>query len=386
MESARSLSAPHADSLGFEFLTPKISLRAYGQFQRISMPAADAADAKGEFQLLLKKVFDRARKAGIMRPIVVGALPFDSQQPATLFVPLRYSFAPREMASPQPPPINRLVKATPSDRAQFERSVASALDALDQGYLQKVVLSRTLDLSFAEPVDTQAILACLASAHPAAYSFRLGLEPNNCWLGASPELLIAKHDGKVHSLPLAGSAPRLNCTNADRRAAKRLQSSSKDLHEHRFVVDEIERSLRPLCHSLEIPRRPSLIHTDAMWHLASSIHGTLTSPGPSSLELAARLHPTPAVCGAPTEQARKAINKLEVHQRDLYSGAVGWSDINGDGEWAVTLRCAHVQGRQARLFAGAGIVHGSSPESEWAETEAKLRTLMRAFNPTFMSF
>lgn len=381
MESARPSSALSTGNTGFEFFTPKLSLRTYGQFQRISVSALDAVDGQGKFQLLLSGVFENARRAGIARPIVVGALPFDPQQPTSLFVPMDYAFEPRTMAPRQPSSLNRLLKATPSDRVQFEQSVIKILNVLDQRGLRKVVLSRTLDLLYAETIDTQAILVCLANAHPAAYSFRLTLGLSDCWLGASPELLIAKHNSKVSSLPLAGSAPRFACTDADRRAADHLQSSFKDLHEHRFVVDDIEHSLRPLCNTLEIPKRPSLLCTDAMWHLASNIRGTLTRPDSNSLQLAALLHPTPAVCGSPTRQAREAISSLELHQRGLYSGMVGWSDSDGNGEWAVTLRCAHVQGRQARLFAGAGIVQGSHPADEWAETDAKLRTLMRVFNP-----
>lgn len=381
MESARPPSALSTGKTGFEFFTPELSLRTYGQFQPISEPALDAVDGQGKFQLLLSGVFENARRAGIARPIVVGALPFDPQQPASLFVPMDYAFEPRTMAPQQPSALNRLLKATPSDRVQFEQSVIKILNILDQGGLRKVVLSRTLDLLFAETIDTQAILACLANAHPAAYSFRLTLGLSDCWLGASPELLIAKHNSKVSSLPLAGSAPRFACTDADRRAADHLQSSFKDLHEHSFVVDDIECLLRPLCNSLEIPKRPSLLCTDTMWHLASNIRGTLNNPKSNSLQLAARLHPTPAVCGSPTRQAREAISSLETHQRGLYSGMVGWSDSDGNGEWAVTLRCAHVQGRQARLFAGAGIVQGSSPADEWAETDAKLSTLLRVFNP-----
>lgn len=164
----------------------------------------------------------------------------------------------------------------------------------------------------------------------------------------------------------------------DAALASGLLHSEKDLREHAIVVREIERILRPLCVELSVPAMPSAISTDTLWHLSTQIDGVLAEPVPTALDLARALHPTPAICGYPTALAREAIGALEGFARGYYAGLVGWQDESGDGEWALALRCAQVEGRHLRLYAGAGIVAGSDPESEYVETRTKLATLFRA--------
>ncbi len=132
------------------------------------------------------------------------------------------------------------------------------------------------------------------------------------------------------------------------------------------------------CSGLDVPAEPEVVGTPTMWHLSTRISGRVGEDGPSSLELAEALHPTPAVCGVPLDRARDTIARLEPEDRGYYAGLVGWTGLDGDGEWVVTIRCAEVSDRTARLFAGAGIVAGSEPEAEVAETSAKFRTLLRA--------
>jgi len=143
------------------------------------------------------------------------------------------------------------------------------------------------------------------------------------------------------------------------------------------VVREIKRILQPFCAELSVPDSPSVIRTDTLWHLSTQIEGVLADPVPTALELAQALHPTPAICGYPTATARAAIGELENFERGYYAGLVGWQDEAGDGEWALALRCARVQGNQLRLYAGAGIVAGSDPQAEYIETRTKLATLFR---------
>jgi isochorismate synthase len=197
-------------------------------------------------------------------------------------------------------------------------------------------------------------------------------------IGVSPELLVRKRGSRVFSNPLAGSAKRRASPDEDKRTAEALLDSEKDHYEHRLVIDEIRRVMAPECTSLTIPEQPSLLSTAAMWHLSTAIEGELRNPGRSSLQLACQLHPTPAVCGAPTELARKLINLVEPFERGLFTGMVGWCDAAGNGEWVVTIRCGTVVDNCLRLFAGAGIVEASSPASEWAETQAKLGTMLAA--------
>ncbi|MED2933316.1 chorismate-binding protein, partial [Bacillus wiedmannii] len=152
----------------------------------------------------------------------------------------------------------------------------------------------------------------------------------------------------------------------------------KDLHEHAVVVEAVAAALRPYCHTLHVPEKPSVIHSEAMWHLSTEVKGELKDPNTTSLELAIALHPTPAVCGTPMEEAREAIQKIEPFDREFFTGMLGWSDLNGDGEWIVTIRCAEVQENTLRLYAGAGVVAESKPEDELAETSAKFQTMLKA--------
>jgi isochorismate synthase len=200
-------------------------------------------------------------------------------------------------------------------------------------------------------------------------------------LGATPEVLVQRRGKIVMSTPLAGTAPRSADAAADRDAAERLRASAKDAVEHRIVVEAVADTLAPLCTALTVDQRPSLRGTATVWHLATGIRGLLRAPEPSALDLAAALHPTPAVCGTPRDVALRTIGEIESVARSLYAGFVGWMDGDGDGEWAVSLRCLEVRGETARLFAGAGIVEASDPAAELAETDLKFRTLLEAITP-----
>ncbi len=137
-------------------------------------------------------------------------------------------------------------------------------------------------------------------------------------------------------------------------------------------------ALRPYCRTLSAPTRPRLVSTPTMWHLGTTITGELADPDVTALHLAAALHPTPAICGTPTDSARRLVTELERFDRGYYAGAVGWTNADGDGEWAVSIRCAEVAEHSLRLYAGGGIVPESDPEAELEETSAKFATLLRA--------
>ncbi len=136
--------------------------------------------------------------------------------------------------------------------------------------------------------------------------------------------------------------------------------------------------MAPYCSTIDVPARPSLIRTAAMWHLSTTVTGTLAHPEVSALEIASSLHPTPAVCGTPTPLAREVIRETEPFDRGFFTGIVGWGDADGNGEWVVTIRCAEAEERMLRLYAGAGVVAASVPEDETAETAAKFRTFLHA--------
>ncbi len=180
----------------------------------------------------------------------------------------------------------------------------------------------------------------------------------------------------MRSTPLAGSAPRSGDPEEDRANADALFASDKNRHEHAIVVDAIAETLGPFCDELTWDPEPVLLETANVWHLATRFEGTLRDPAPNAVELVAALHPTPAVCGTPQDVARATIAELEDFDRGGYAGPVGWIDADGDGEWAIALRCAELDDERATLFAGAGIVGDSDPDAEVDETDRKFRAFL----------
>ncbi|WP_405933318.1 isochorismate synthase [Streptomyces sp. NBC_00827] len=333
----------------------------------------------------VREVLDARRRAGAPAPIVVGSLPFAPDAPPSLAVPESVSWAPplREdplIALPVPDTDERTdwqVTAVPA-AARYGDAVAAAVARMRAGEFDKVVLARTLELTSPREPDLPAMLRRLARRDPAGYTFAVPSGPGRTLIGASPELLVARRGGLLTANPLAGSAQRSPDLAEDVRRAAALLESPKDLHEHAVVVAAVREALAPFCTRLEVPERPTLVRTAAMWHLSTTVTGELADPAVSALDLASALHPTPAVCGTPTEVARAVIAELEPFDRGPYTGMVGWQDADGDGEWVVTFRCAEAEGRSLRLFAGAGVVAASSPEAETAETGAKFRTFLSA--------
>ncbi len=324
---------------------------------------------------------------GQSNPLLIGAFAFDPAEASCLYVPGSYKrgekLAPTEpssvTAAEQAPEANRVisVQSTPP-ASEFKASVSAALDAFAQGRLSKVVLSRKLTLTLHQPADPKRVMARLMAQNPHAFHFSLPLGQDRRLLGASPELLLRVSGGEVFTHPLAGSARRASEPAQDEMVARDLLASRKDQHEHRLVIDEIRRVLTPHCRELAIPAHPSLMSTDTLWHLGTPIAGRLNGGEASVLSLACQLHPTPALCGYPTELARQFIREQEPFRRALFSGIVGWCDNQGNGEWAVVIRCGVLDGHQVELFAGAGIVAGSDPAMEWAETGTKLGTMLKA--------
>lgn len=331
-----------------------------------------------------------ARELGLQNPVVVGAVPFDVSQKSYLRVSSNCLVDGKHGSET---PVEEFVSAgecvtTPVPAPmQFMNGVRDALSRFARGELDKVVLSRTLEIECERTPNVRALVKNLAQRNTRGYTFAVNLKDIDneranksvhSLVGASPELLISRQGTSVVANPLAGSEPRSDDPVVDQQRAERLMRSEKDRREHALVIKAIEEALRPYCRTLDIPKEPSLISTPAMWHLSTTIHAELEDPAITSLQLALALHPTPAVCGYPREAARRAIEQIEPHERSLFTGMVGWCDASGDGEWVVTIRCAEVKERNVRLYAGAGIVAGSDPEKELAETGAKFNTMLSA--------
>ncbi|MBV7301092.1 isochorismate synthase MenF [Corynebacterium sp. TAE3-ERU2] len=323
--------------------------------------------------------------------MVVGALPFLRDDPAALTVPERiiseqgplephahYRIGPGSQLH------SELVGVDPEEdehRARVEAAVAT----IARTRLEKVVLARAVDVRFDPPADPLLVAAKLIDRSPHCDGFIADLSPaggdhaHTMLVGSSPEVLVRKHGTTISAYPLAGSAPRGVDKRSDEENGQRLYNSTKDLAEHAHVVQHLERTLRPLCETLSIPERPELTKTAEMWHLATPITGTVKEAEMTALELALQTHPTPAICGTPTDAAEAIITATET-PRGFYAGAVGWSNRRGDGEYMVAIRCAEVDayGTHARTWAGGGIVADSDPQAELDETTAKLRTIMSA--------
>jgi len=256
-------------------------------------------------------------------------------------------------------------------------AVATAVARIDAGLLDKVVLARDLLVSADRPLDPRRLLLRLAERFPDTWTFAVdGL------LGATPELLLRRTGREIDSRVLAGTAPRGAGADDDRLAAG-LAGSPKDHAEHAWAVNSLADALRPFVEELQVPERPDVLTLPNVRHLASDVHGRQRDGDPTGLlELVSAVHPTAAVCGSPTPSAARLIAELEGMDRGRYAGPVGWLDARGDGEFGLALRCAQLTGaeggRQARLFAGCGIVSGSDPVAELAETQAKFSAFQGA--------
>ncbi|WP_436534827.1 isochorismate synthase [Actinoplanes sp. HUAS TT8] len=359
------------------FASPRGTLLAEGTY--FAVPPSGRADGHADLARRVDAVLGVAEAAGHEVRTVVGAVPFAPGAAAHLIVPqrLRRGSAPTAVP-PQPRPSTGLGALYPVPAPEgYRDAVAQAVDEIRRGQYTKVVLARSLHAQVSG-FDPAPVVRALAGRDPGGYTFAVDLGAGRTLFGASPELLVARHGRTVTANPLAGSAARSADPVEDRRRAAALLASAKDRHEHAFVSEQVAAVLRRYCSSLTVPAEPSLVATATMWHLSTVITGEIADPAISALALATALHPTPAVCGTPTEAARAAIGRLEAFDRGFYTGMVGWVDASGDGEWAVTIRCATAGPDGIDLYAGAGVVADSDPAAELAETTAKLGTLLNA--------
>jgi menaquinone-specific isochorismate synthase len=319
--------------------------------------------------------------------LAVGALPFDAAAAGELVIPARVTGvegdgrawcteigAPLPVRTPQVAAATRFTVEGRVDRASWRAQVRTLLDAIAAGTLDKAVLAREVVVSADAPFDTKAVMSRLRRTQGGCFVFAAdGL------VGATPELLVQRSGSTVVSRPMAGTIARGATGPADALAETALAGSAKDGWEHRLVVDAVVDGLRAAGVDVTAVTGPQVARLATMSHLATRITGHVDpSAAMSALELACALHPTPAVGGEPREVALTMLRDLEPFDRGRYAGPVGWVDAAGDGAWGVALRCAELEGHHARLVAGAGIVAGSDPDAEWAETQAKLEPMLQA--------
>jgi len=321
-------------------------------------------------------------------PVVVGALPFDRSAPGWLVVPRSVlgrdangtvwmttvdgGAPPRPAAPPRRPPDGFGLRASRSHDEWCE-VVRAAIAEVARGALRKVVVAREVVVEANRPILPVDVVGRLRALYPSCVLFSV-----DGFVGASPELLVGRRGRDVRSHPLAGTIPRSGDPTVDARAAEALLASAKDREEHRLVVDAVAARLATACAELDVPAVPSIVPLRNVSHLGTLLTGRLSDPAPSALAVARLLHPTPAVAGTPTDAALAWLAAAEGLDRGRYAGPVGWMDARGDGDWAVGIRSAELDGHRARLLAGVGVVADSSPEAELAETQLKLQALLAA--------
>ncbi|ASY21735.1 menaquinone-specific isochorismate synthase [Candidatus Planktophila dulcis] len=253
--------------------------------------------------------------------------------------------------------------------AAWKERVAQAITRIETTKVDKVVLARDLLATTSADIDARPILAKLASEYPSTWTFAVdGL------VGATPELLLRLSRGMVTSRVLAGTIPKTGDDAKDLALAASLARSSKDLEEHEYAVRSVAEALEPFCSSTNVPESPFVLHLANVMHLATDVTGALTETKHrvDAFSLLKNLHPSAAVCGTPRNIAFDIIDEIEGMNRGRYAGPVGWIDASGDGELGIALRTGQITGKEIRIYAGCGIVAGSSPEKELEESNAKM--------------
>ncbi|MDT0303913.1 isochorismate synthase [Streptomonospora sp. DSM 45055] len=376
-------------------------LVGWGEAARVDLPAEAAAQGTRRFaeaSRALRRLVDSAEVDDGVRvpgsgPVAFGGFTFDARSAgSSLIVPrvvvgrrrgrswittaVPAGEAPAGDQCPDgsaPTPVGPLSWRTGAlSAAEWGAAVGAAVERIRAGELGKVVMARDVVAEAERPVDVRTLLARLARDYPDCYTFSV-----DGMVGATPELLLRREGDEVASLVLAGTRPRGASPEEDARLAAELEESAKDREEHRYAIDSLRATLAPLCDAVEAPERPRLLRLANVQHLASPTRARLR-PGVSTLDVVAAMHPTAAVGGTPTAAAVEMIRELEGMDRGRYAGPVGWLDGAGNGEFGIALRCAQVRDRRARLFSGCGIVAGSDPRAEVAESESKLRVMREA--------
>jgi menaquinone-specific isochorismate synthase len=260
---------------------------------------------------------------------------------------------------------------------KWREQVSAAITAIKSNQLEKVVLARDLNATSNTTIDIRNLMQRLEIEYPSTWLFLVdGL------IGATPELLVRLNKSLVTSRVLAGTIRKSGNEDRDLALAASLAKSSKDLEEHEYAVKSVADALAPFCSSTNVPESPFVLHLSNVMHLATDVTGVLNDSAKQAdiFTLVEKLHPSAAVCGTPTEVAKKLIASLEEMNRGRYSGPVGWIDAHGDGEIAIALRCGQLSAdhKSIRIFAGCGIVAGSDPANEYAESQAKLMPMRTA--------
>jgi len=349
--------------------------RAWWHAQLETFSVADAVHASGTGPILFTSFsFSQAEESVLVIPkIIVGQR--NGKSWLTWIGDLAQPILPTEKTSTST--ANLIWQDEPISQSDWESQVSKLVREIQSGNVDKVVLARDQSAKADIEIDVRNVLRNLARDYPSTWNFAVdGL------VGATPELLLRSSKGMVTSRVLAGTISKTGDDERDLALAGSLARSSKDLEEHNYAVRSVADALEPFCSSTNVPESPFVLHLTNVMHLATDVTGALveTTKRVDSFSLLEKLHPSAAVCGTPTQKAFELIAANEGINRGRYAGPVGWIDAAGDGELGIALRCGQISGTDVRIFAGCGIVNGSIPAKELAESEAKFAPMRSALN------
>lgn len=380
---------------GLLWSRPDLVLAGLGEIERIRVerPGGAAAAQERLASYAATEVADARPGTG---PVAFGAFPFDREAEAELIVPELvvgitedaepWLTLPIDIdvakalsrvedvfsgAWPEPEPRAMEVESPVRPEVWRDEIVGEARERIRSGQVNKVVLARELVIRADAPIDPARVVERAAATFPNTMVFNV-----EGFVGASPELLVSRFGEVVAAHPLAGTAPRSSDPALDQGLAGDLLASTKNQGEHRITIEWFLNELLPFCSYVDAEPEPSIVTMANVHHLGTRVEGVLSEPHASVLELVAALHPTPAVGGDPQGPALEVISELERAERGLYAGPTGWVDANGNGAFAVTVRSAHIQDREIRLFAGVGVVADSDLAAELEETRAKFQAML----------
>jgi salicylate biosynthesis isochorismate synthase/menaquinone-specific isochorismate synthase len=326
-----------------QLVLPELSLARLGDDARLTITVAADGDVSEE--ALLERAL---RRVGELRPVPMPLL--------------------------DPHPLRRPQVAGAAPPSHFEQAVQAAVERIRAGSLDKLVLAREVRVHAGAAIDPAPVFDALRAAFSECYCYCVG-GPDAAFVGASPELLVRREGERAQTVALAGTTRRSADPAVDSHLGEQLLQSPKNRAEQAIVARRIQRALDPMSVWVAAADEPVLVKVQNVQHLATPIRAQLAEPI-SAVELAGRLHPTPAVGGEPGAVAEPLIPALEGLDRGWYAGAIGWTDASEDGEFCVALRCALLRGSIAHLYAGCGIVADSVPSDELEESEVKLEALL----------
>jgi len=370
-------------------------LIGFGEYKKIELTGEDRFEkAKAWWQIQLSefKIQNNVHGSGT-GPILFGSFSFDPNEKSILVIPeiILGKKAGKSwvtwIGNDTQPNFSTISNSLPSgeitwsngalSESQWKDQVSFAVDSIKQNKLEKVVLARDQVAASTVAINTRGLLQRLEIEYPSTWLFLVdGL------IGATPELLVRLSKSLVTSRVLAGTIRKTGNEDRDLALAASLAKSSKDLEEHEYAVRSVADALAPFCSSTNVPESPFVLHLSNVMHLATDVTGVLNDSAKQAdiFTLIQQLHPSAAVCGTPTNAAKKFIIDFEKMNRERYAGPVGWIDANGDGEIAIALRCGQLSqdNKSIRIFAGCGVVAGSDPANEFAESQAKLMPMRTA--------